>query len=79
MRTRKRPKLPANAKDKESKMKKKIRSVAMASAKTKTVGGALAGAVTVSKGVKMFQLNDGGAIVGVSLTGAKYYKDKEFN
>ena len=52
---------------------------AMASAKTKTEGGALAGAVSVSKGVKMFQLNDEGAIVGVSLTGAKYYKDKELN
>jgi lipid-binding SYLF domain-containing protein len=52
---------------------------AMASAKTKTEGGALAGAVTVSKGVKMFQLNEEGAIVGVSLTAAKYYKDKELN
>ena len=52
---------------------------AMASAKTKTEGGAIAGAVTVSKGVKMFQLNDEGAIVGVSLTAAKYYKDKELN
>jgi hypothetical protein len=39
-------------------------------------GGALAGAVTVSQGVKMFQLNGEGAIVGVSLTAAKYYKDK---
>jgi lipid-binding SYLF domain-containing protein len=52
---------------------------AMASAKTKTEGGALAGAVTVSKDVKMFQLNDEGAIVGVSLTAAKYYRDKELN
>jgi len=52
---------------------------AMASAKTKTEGGALAGAVSVSKGVKMFQLNDEGAIVGVSLTAAKYYKDKDLN
>ena len=52
---------------------------AMASAKTKTEGGALAGAVTVSKGVKMFQLNDEGAIVGVSLTAAKYYRDEELN
>jgi lipid-binding SYLF domain-containing protein len=52
---------------------------AMASAKTKTEGGALAGAVTVSKGVKMLQLNGEGAIVGVSLTAAKYYKDKELN
>jgi lipid-binding SYLF domain-containing protein len=52
---------------------------AMASAKTKTEGGALAGAVTVSKDVKMFQLNDEGAIAGVSLTAAKYYKDKELN
>ena len=52
---------------------------AMASAKTKAEGGALAGAVTVSKGVQMFQLNDEGAIVGVSITAAKYYKDKELN
>ena len=52
---------------------------AMASAKTKSEGGALAGAVTVSKDVRMFQLNDEGAIVGVSLTAAKYYKDKELN
>ena len=52
---------------------------AMASAKTKTEGGALAGAATVSNGVKMFQLNGEGAIVGVSLTAAKYYKDKELN
>jgi len=51
----------------------------MAAAKTKTEGGALAGAVTVSKGVKMFQLNEEGLIVGVSLTAAKYYKDKELN
>jgi lipid-binding SYLF domain-containing protein len=52
---------------------------AMASAKTKTEGGELAGAVTVSEGVKMFQLNEEGAIVGVSLTAAKYYRDKELN
>lgn len=52
---------------------------AMAIAKTKGEGGALAGAVTVSKGVKMIQLNDEGGIVGVSLTAAKYYKDKELN
>jgi lipid-binding SYLF domain-containing protein len=52
---------------------------AMASAKTKTEGGALAGAITVSEGVKMIQLNGEGAIVGVSITAAKYYKDKELN
>jgi lipid-binding SYLF domain-containing protein len=52
---------------------------AMASAKTKTEGGALAGAVTVSKDVKMFQLNDEGAIAGVSVTAAKYYKDQDLN
>jgi len=51
----------------------------MAAAKTKTEGGALAGAVTVSKGVKMYQLNEEGLIVGVSLTAAKYYKYKELN
>lgn len=52
---------------------------AMAAAKTKTEGGALAGAVTASQDVKMFQLNDEGAIVGASLTAAKYFKDKELN
>jgi lipid-binding SYLF domain-containing protein len=51
----------------------------MAAAKTKTAGGALAGAVTVSEGVYMYQITEAGAIVGVSLTGAKYYKDKELN
>ena len=52
---------------------------AMAAAKSKTEGGALAGAVTVSKGVTMYQLDEEGLIVGVSLTAAKYYKDKELN
>ena len=52
---------------------------AMAAAKTRTEGGALAGAVTVSQGVKMLQLDEQGAIAGVSLTAAKYYPDKELN
>ena len=52
---------------------------AMAIAKTKTAGGGVAGAVTVSEGVKMVQLNEEGAIVGVSLTAAKYYRDKDLN
>ena len=51
----------------------------MAAAKTNTEGGTAGGAVTVSKGVKMFQLNEEGLIVGISLTAAKYYKDKELN
>jgi len=52
---------------------------AMAAAKGKTKGGALAGAVTISEGVYMYQLDTKGAIVGVSITGAKFYKDKELN
>jgi lipid-binding SYLF domain-containing protein len=52
---------------------------AMAVAKTKPEGGALANAVTISKDVKMIQLNDEGLIVGVSLTGAKFYNDKKLN
>ena len=51
----------------------------MAAAKTKTMGGGAAGAVTVSQGVKMYQINEEGLIVGISITGAKYYKDKELN
>ncbi len=41
------------------------------------LGGGL-GAV-VSPGVHMYQISDTGAIVGISLTGAKYYKDDELN
>jgi lipid-binding SYLF domain-containing protein len=52
---------------------------AMAAAKSKTAGGALAGAVTVSEGVYMYQLTEEGLIVGVSVTGAKYYKDDTLN
>ena len=53
---------------------------AMAAAKDdKCGGGGEAGAVTVSDGVKMYQLSDTGAIVGVSITAAKYYKDDELN
>ena len=42
-------------------------------------GGGGAGAVTFNNGVKMYQLSDTGAIVGVSITGAKYYKDDDLN
>ena len=53
---------------------------AMAVAKDyKGEGGGAAGAVTVSEGVKLYQLSDSGAIVGVSLTAAKYYKDDDLN
>ncbi|MBW2430218.1 MAG: hypothetical protein JRF56_14760 [Deltaproteobacteria bacterium] len=51
---------------------------AMAAAKdNKGEGGGGAGALTVSDGVKMYQLSDTGAVVGVSLTAAKYYKDDD--
>lgn len=50
---------------------------AMMAAKSKTSGGALAGAVTVSDGVYMFQITQKGLMVGVSITGARYYKDKD--
>lgn len=51
----------------------------VASAKTKSMGGGLAGAVPLSDDVYMYQLNKEGAIVGVSITGAKYYKYSELN
>jgi len=52
---------------------------AMASAQTRTqqMGSQLG--VSVSPGVLMYQLSDQGAIVGVSLTGAKYYPDPNLN
>lgn len=49
----------------------------MAAAKTNTSGSAYAGAVTVSSGVHMYQVTEEGLIVGVSITGGKFYKDKE--
>jgi lipid-binding SYLF domain-containing protein len=58
---------------------KELGADAMAAAKSKTQGGALAGAVTASEGVYMFQVDTQGAMVGVSITGAKFYKDKELN
>lgn len=52
---------------------------AMAAAKSGSEGGGAAGAVSFSEGVKMYQLSDSGAIVGVSITGAKYSKNKDLN
>jgi len=49
----------------------------MAAAKTNTSGSAYAGAVTVSPGVHMYQVTEEGLIVGVSITGGKFYKDSE--
>ena len=44
---------------------------------TQGVGGRLG--ANVSPGVTMYQVSETGAIVGISLTGAKYYKDDELN
>ena len=52
---------------------------AMLAAKSKTAGGALAGAITVSQDVYMYQITQKGLMVGVSITGAKYYRDEELN
>ena len=52
---------------------------AMAAAKAKSVGAGVAGAITLSDGVIMYQLNEEGLIVGVSITGAKYSVDEELN
>ena len=51
----------------------------MAAARSGAKGGVVTGAVSVSDGVSMFQVDTQGAIVGVSITGAKFYKDKELN
>lgn len=44
---------------------------------TQGSGGRLG--VNVSSGVRMYQLSEAGAIVGISISGAKYYKDDELN
>ena len=51
----------------------------MAAAKGRSSGGAYAGAVTLSSGVHMYQLTEEGVMVGISLTGGKFYRDKELN
>ncbi|MFZ1641249.1 MAG: YSC84-related protein [Candidatus Contendobacter sp.] len=52
---------------------------AMASARTSTQQMGNQMGVSVSPGVLMYQLSDQGAIVGVSITGAKYYPDPNLN
>ncbi len=52
---------------------------AMAAAKSGSEGGGAAGAVSFSEGVKMYQLSETGALLGVSITGAKYSKDGDLN
>jgi lipid-binding SYLF domain-containing protein len=52
---------------------------AMAAAKSGTQCGGAAGGAVVSPGVTMYQLTQEGAIAGVSITGAKYYKDDALN
>lgn len=50
-----------------------------AAAQTGTQGGGASLGVSVSPGVTMYQISGTGAIVGVSVTGAKYYKDDALN
>jgi len=52
---------------------------AMAAAKTSTQGAGAQMGATVAPGVVMYQLSDQGAIVGISITGAKYYKNDQLN
>lgn len=52
---------------------------AMAAAKMKTKGGAWAGAAVLSDDVYLYQLTQDGLIAGVSVTAAKFYKDRELN
>jgi lipid-binding SYLF domain-containing protein len=52
---------------------------AMAKAKTDSTDSGGTSAVYVADGVKMYQITQSGLIVGVSLTGAKFYKDSDLN
>jgi lipid-binding SYLF domain-containing protein len=51
--------------------------MAAANTRTQQMGNQLG--VSVSPGVLMYQISDQGAIVGVSITGAKYYPDADLN
>ncbi|MGB8323978.1 MAG: YSC84-related protein [Candidatus Acidiferrum sp.] len=50
-----------------------------AAAKNGDKGAAMAGAVSVSDGVWMYQLTDKGLAADISATGTKYYKDDDLN
>ena len=52
---------------------------AVAMAKNKSEGGAVSSGAVFENGVTMYQLNDEGLLVGVSLTGAKFYWDSTLN
>jgi len=51
----------------------------IAAAKTSSMNKGGGNAVSVSQGVTMYQITEEGVIVGVSITGAKFYKDSELN
>jgi lipid-binding SYLF domain-containing protein len=50
-----------------------------AAAKAGDKGGAMAGAVSVSDGVWMYQLTDKGLALEITAKGTKYYKDDDLN
>ena len=52
---------------------------AIAMAKNKSEGGAVESAAVFEEGVRMYQLNEEGLLVGVSLTGAKFYWNSQLN
>ncbi|MGA8489567.1 MAG: YSC84-related protein [Terriglobales bacterium] len=52
---------------------------ATAAAKNGDKGGAMAGAVSVSDGVWMYQLTDKGLALEITAKGTKYYKDDDLN
>ena len=52
---------------------------ATAAAKVGDVGGAMAGAASVSDGVWMYQLTDKGLAVEITAKSTKYYKDDDLN
>ena len=54
-------------------------SRAAAAAKTKTEGGAAEAGYEVRPGMTMWQLTEEGAVVGVSITGAKYWHNDDLN
>ncbi|HTZ40622.1 MAG TPA: YSC84-related protein [Syntrophales bacterium] len=52
---------------------------AMATAKVQTTGADEKGGVSLSDGVDLYQLSDQGVIIGISITGTKFYKDDDLN
>ena len=56
-----------------------MRAVVDAAAKTGKQGGALAGAIDVAPGIKLYQITENGLALQATIQGTKYWKADDLN